>query len=367
MNNDPQALLEKYGPKEVKVLESDRQLARARFSPCGDFLLAGSYDGQVYRWDLSADETPALAPHKEHHAFVQGLEFDPKNPVVYSADSWGQLCCWSYREEAPATKWANPTAHDGWIHALSVSADGRWVASCGHDRMVRVWETASGKLHQELAGHAEPVFAVRFHPDGKSLVSGDLKGVVKHWDAATGKCVRDLDANVLYQLHRLQDCGGVRALAFDRQGKTLAIAGTKPENGGTVQGVPTVLLWDWAAAKQRSEVALGDKSECFVHELILHPDDFIMAVTSGTPGRGRLQFIKPGEEKAFYSSKKMQNCHSLAAHPDGFRLAVAATSRGSNGNGRRVDKDGNYVGNTSPIYILEMPGGQQVAEPAKTG
>ena len=33
-------------------------------------------------------------------------------------------------------------------------------------------------------------------------------------------------------------------------------------------------------------------------------------------------------------------------------IAVTTTVRGSNGNGRKVDADGNYIGNTSPIQLL---------------
>jgi hypothetical protein len=36
-------------------------------------------------------------------------------------------------------------------------------------------------------------------------------------------------------------------------------------------------------------------------------------------------------------------------------VAVTATSRGSNGNGRQLDKNGEYPGNTSPVHIFDMP------------
>jgi hypothetical protein len=42
-------------------------------------------------------------------------------------------------------------------------------------------------------------------------------------------------------------------------------------------------------------------------------------------------------------------------HPNGIRLAVSATNGGSNGNGRRIGKDGEYPGNYSPLHILDLP------------
>ena len=41
-------------------------------------------------------------------------------------------------------------------------------------------------------------------------------------------------------------------------------------------------------------------------------------------------------------------------HPNGRRIAVTATNNGSNGNGRRL-KNGAYLGNNSPLHILDMP------------
>ena len=42
--------------KEAKRFEHDRELVAARFSPCGKFLFAGSYDGHLYRWDVVYSE-----------------------------------------------------------------------------------------------------------------------------------------------------------------------------------------------------------------------------------------------------------------------------------------------------------------------
>jgi WD40 repeat protein len=259
---------------------------------------------------------------------------------------------WDYTQEIPQPAWKTEQAHDGWIHDLSVSRDGQLLASGGNDRRVRVWSAEDGKRLHEFV-HEQDLLSVAIHPDGKSLVAGDLKGKVLHWDLTASKLVRELDASTLYKLDRLQDVGGVWRLAFDEGGQTLAVAGVQQGNGATVQGVPLVLLWDWATGKQEHSLALGDKTDCFVHDLLLHAEDFVMAVTSGTPGRGKLVFWRPGEAKPFFETTRMPNCHSLALHADGRRLAVAATSANSNGNGRLL-RDGKYPGNSSPIHLFRL-------------
>ena len=47
--------------------------------------------------------------------------------------------------------------------------------------------------------------------------------------------------------------------------------------------------------------------------------------------------------------------HRNPHHPDGKQFALSSTNRASNGNGRRLDKEGNYVGNYSPVHVMQLP------------
>ena len=263
---------------------------------------------------------------------------------MFSADSWGQIRAWNYSDENSEAVWSIEDAHEGWVRDLSVSADGKLLASCGRDRKVKIWSATDGKLQHEFSDHERDVYCVQFHPDGKSLVSGDERANVYFWDLEKGNRAREFDASPLYLLHRLQDVGGARVLAFDADGKTLAVGGTKPKNGGNVQGVPTVLLFDFETGELKHDLELGATSQVYVHDIDFHEAGFIMCVTSGSPGSGQLVFRRPEDKEPFFLYTKMANCHALSMHPDRQRFAVTATNKGSNGNGRRLTKDGEYLG-----------------------
>lgn len=342
-------------PRQGATINQDIQLHKIRYSPCGRFLVGGAFDASVRRWEVTDNGLTAIAPLTGHHGWVQALAFHADGRRLFTADSWGEVRWWSFAERQAEPLRTMPAAHDGWIRDLAVSPDGSLLATCGRDQKVRVWSTENGRKLHEFAEHNDDVFSVAFHPDGRSLVSGDLHGNVKQWDLATGCKSRDLEGRPLYFLSTtFQDVGGVRRLVFDTEGRTLACAGGRPRTGGNIQAHPTVLLFDWATGQLRQNFVAGDGADGYVHDLAYNAGGFFMGVTSGNPGTGKFFFFRPGEQTAFFTTTRMTNCHSLAVHPNGTRLLVAATNAGSNGNGRNL-RDGVYPANTSPLTVWDLP------------
>src|SRR5262249_41920230 len=97
-----------------------------------------------------------------------------------------------------------------------------------------------------LRGHAEEVLAAVFHPDGSRIASGGRDRLVRLWDAATGEELVRLPGHTNY----------VYSLAFSPDGKTLVSS----------SGDTTLRLWDTKPLRERSRVrraaeALGPKAE----------------------------------------------------------------------------------------------------------
>src|SRR5215216_4442735 len=237
MPPDPKAA--KYQPKAAQPLALDQQLCCVRLSPDGTLLAAGAFEGTVRRWDTTANPFAELPARRGHNGWVQAVAFHPDGRRLFAADSWGRLTCWPAGEKDAKPLWTVAEAHDGWIHALAVSPDGKTIATGGRDKTIRVTSAEDGKAVRTLAA-GEDVLALAFHPGGKVLVSGDLKGVVKEWDLATGNVVRELDAKVMFLRDRIQDVGGVRCFAFGPDGATVFVGGSQPKTGAFVQGIPLV-------------------------------------------------------------------------------------------------------------------------------
>src|SRR5262249_37933576 len=146
-------------------------------------------------------------------------------------------------EQAGKPLWSLSQAHDGWIRRVAVSSEGKTLATCGADGRVRLWSPDKGEKLQDRA-HGTDVLSLCFAPDGKSVGYGDLKGEIQRRETATGKKVQVWIAKQMYRLDRIQDVGGVRCLAFDPSGTTLAAGGSQPTSGGFVQGAAALVYFE---------------------------------------------------------------------------------------------------------------------------
>ncbi|KAG9123735.1 hypothetical protein FRC07_014123, partial [Ceratobasidium sp. 392] len=112
------------------------------------------------------------------------------------------------------------------IHCISISPDGRHVASGSSDKTVRIWNAHTGaELLQPLRGHSHGVASVAFSSDSRRIVSGSRDKTVRIWDAHTGALLCPPLKGHSY---------GVASVAFSPDGRRIVSA----------SGDSTVRIWD---------------------------------------------------------------------------------------------------------------------------
>ncbi|MEO6908897.1 MAG: WD40 repeat domain-containing protein, partial [Abditibacteriaceae bacterium] len=184
------------------------------FSPDGLTIASGDDNGKVQLRD--ADTFHPLKTIAQHN---YGYEIDL---LSYSRD--GKLLVNGYTSEIDVTN--IDTGH--LIHrfeqsaaSIAISPDGGTLATgdigIGSDpvnRSVRLWDIKTGRLRMTLKGHHHTVGSVAYSPDGKELASADKGGMVKLWDAKTGKCLSTMPYRGFYESAKVTFVPGNKLLAI---------------------------------------------------------------------------------------------------------------------------------------------------------
>ncbi|MCB9641945.1 MAG: hypothetical protein H6728_02615 [Myxococcales bacterium] len=128
---------------------------------------------------------------------------------------------------------------------------GTLIASSSKDKSIRIWDSVTYKLLQNLSFTPE-VGKMDFSPDGKLLAVSFADKSVKLIDTTTWQEVRSLAG--------AQD--NIESLAFDKQGKHVAV--------GTDAG--TILIWDATTAALLRTIVFHGTFAYTVHSIDFSPD-----------------------------------------------------------------------------------------------
>jgi WD40 repeat protein len=146
------------------------------FSPDGQMLGTGSFDGIARLWDLRQRRVVwTVAGFRDT---VAAVVFCTNG--VFAAGSWDgsiKIC-----DPVAQKELATLIGHKAGIKKLAFASDGRTLASGADDCTVKLWNLAIGR--EVLSFKTEvPQYFVTFSPDDKFLVTGGRDGVVHFWRA----------------------------------------------------------------------------------------------------------------------------------------------------------------------------------------
>ncbi len=167
---------------------------------------------------LSVDNRKWSGSLDGHADLVRALAFSADGTRLAAAGGAsgrvGEVRIWDIRQ-APARSIATIQGHKDAILSVAFSPDGSTVATGSYDKLVKLWDAATGKELRTLKEHSDAVYSVAFLPGGTQLVSGAGDRTLKIWDVQRGR-----------RLFTISDAlDAVYAVAVHPSGSKIAAAG----------------------------------------------------------------------------------------------------------------------------------------------
>ncbi|MCX4777956.1 hypothetical protein [Streptomyces sp. NBC_01264] len=199
-----------------RIAEDGPDVTMASFRPDGRTLMTSSGDsGSLRLWDISDPHSPRERPSPYRSDPLTGGVFSPDNRRL-AAFHRTDRTVWLMDIDTAGhpTRVKRLRASGSWLYRLAFDADGRRLAAGAGDGKALLWEVNGTATPTVLTGHANPVPAVAFSPDGATLSTGGNDFTIRQWDTTPDRVTARVCATAYPRITRAQWTHHFTALAF---------------------------------------------------------------------------------------------------------------------------------------------------------
>ncbi|MCA9116434.1 MAG: hypothetical protein KDA79_15220, partial [Planctomycetaceae bacterium] len=304
------------------------------FSPDGSMVAASGANGAVQFWETEKGE--ARSQVVGHTGVVHQVQFHPTQPQVATAGADGTIRLWNLPQGVTPLP-----GHSGAVQVVAAGADGKIAATAGADKTIRIWDLAENKITATVPNLEQPATALSLSPDGKLVASGDATGRLMLASTADGSRKESVLAHTgqvsgirwLPENAGLVTTGADGSLRFWKlplaapgslveQPQVAQAAGVSPDGKaiylGGADGAVRVLE---AATGKLTKTLEPTAPPAAVTAMAVSPDGALLAAADAS---GRLRFWKTeGLEEFTSRSGHTGIIHDLRFSADGAHLATA--------------------------------------------
>ena len=286
-------------------------------NPGGDSFATGSSEGSISLWNMQVVLTPQdslsteTRPYFDLHGLTTGitsLVFSPHGEWLAAGSADGNSAIWEVGEAEPLVIL---NGHTDPVTAVAFSPSGDRLVTASSDSSARVWDVQTGDLLATLmtpaaAGQLPGINAVAYSPDGEVIATTHADNSVHLWKAASGE-----------EITTLRHSYNVTQLSFDPRGRYLV----------TVSVDNSATLWDVRAAVENggdsARIAGLSGHEDRINMVAFSPDGAFLA-TASADGTARLWKVPSGELQSILRGHN-SSVNIVGFSPDGKSLVTASS------------------------------------------
>ncbi|MDJ1172061.1 hypothetical protein PMG71_21755 [Roseofilum sp. BLCC_M154] len=160
------------GSLQKTLIGHTHWVPKVAFSLDGSRMVSASLDKSAKVWRLNN----ALMEVWEGEGSLNGVSVSADGRKIATIGDNGRVTLW----QPDGTVLKSWKGHQGQVWGVTFTPDSQELITAGDDRQVKIWNL-KGELLQTLEGHRDVVLSVRVSPDGKTIASGSKDYTVNLW------------------------------------------------------------------------------------------------------------------------------------------------------------------------------------------
>lgn len=293
------------------------------WAPDSCHLLTGSISGSLKLWDIRT--TSPLQYPEEHIKSIFATRFgDRGEPIAFGTTPAGEMKIWDLSTGAPLVQLNSDergasfaSAKEDHILYAAFSPKGTLLATGGTHGLIKLWDTANGRLLRSFDGCTNYIYNIIFSPDGEKLISGGKHRLLCIWETATGKFLGEIGARTVNDyrvaispsgnlIATARNDGGIDLWSFPQLANVQTLPGNAPPIGfmafspgsdllAAADRNNKIILWDIHSGKKRLTIFSTDS----IQRLLFSPDG-LRLVSGSNDGTVKLWDVQSGQEVFTY-------------------------------------------------------------------